>query len=131
MAPWLSAEAILKGESIKVFNHGKMMRDFTHIDDIVEGAIRIQDVIPTTEIPYILFNIGNNEPIELARFVKAIETACGQEAEKIMLPMQPGNVKRTYADTQRLEDVVGYKPATEIEQGITRFVEWYRKWKNI
>lgn len=131
MAPWLFTEAIFKGEPIKVFNHGKMMRDFTYIDDIVEGVTRIQDVIPTTDIPYSLFNIGNNEPIELARFIKAIESACGHEAEKIMLPMQPGDVERTYADTQRLEEVVDYKPATEIEQGIARFVEWYRGWSKV
>lgn len=131
MAPWLFTEAIIKGEPIKVFNHGKMMRDFTYIDDIVEGVIRIQDVIPTAEIPYSLFNIGNNEPIELARFIKAIETACGRETEKIMLPMQPGDVERTYADTQRLEEIVGYKPATEIEQGIQQFVNWYKSYRRI
>lgn len=131
MAPWLFTEAILKGEPIKVFNHGKMMRDFTFIDDIVEGVVRIQDVIPTTDIPYSLFNIGNNEPIELARFIRAIESACGTVAETVMLPMQPGDVERTYADTQRLEDIVGYKPATEIEQGIAGFVEWYREWRNL
>lgn len=131
MAPWLFTEAILKGEPIKVFNHGKMQRDFTYIDDIVEGVIRIQDVVPSETIPYSLFNIGNNQPIELSRFIKAIETACGQEAEKIMLPMQAGDVPRTYADTQRLEDIVGYKPAMEIEEGIAKFVDWYREWKQI
>ncbi len=129
MAPWLFTEAILKGEPIKVFNHGKMMRDFTYIDDIVEGVIRIQDVIPADKIPYSLFNIGNNEPIELARFIKAIETATGKEAERIMLGMQPGDVERTYADTTRLETVVGYKPQTEIEDGIEQFVTWYKEFK--
>ncbi len=122
MAPWLFTEAMLKGEPIKVFNHGKMQRDFTYIDDIVEGVVRIQDVIPSESIPYSLFNIGNNQPTELSRFIKAIETACGQEAEKIMLPMQAGDVSRTYADTQRLEEIVGYKPAMEIEEGIARFM---------
>lgn len=129
MAPWLFTEAILKGEPIKVFNHGKMMRDFTYIDDIVEGIVRINEQPPTGEIPYSLFNIGNNQPIELARFIQAIETACGKQAEKIMLPMQPGDVERTYADTERLESAVGYKPQMEIEEGITRFVEWYKQWK--
>ena len=129
MAPWLFTEAIIKGEPIKVFNHGKMQRDFTYIDDIVEGVIRIQDVVPSETIPYSLFNIGNNQPIELSRFIEAIEIACGYKAEKIMLPMQAGDVPRTYADTQRLEKIVGYKPATEIEQGIARFVEWYRQWR--
>lgn len=126
MAPWLFTEAILKGEPIKVFNHGKMQRDFTYIDDIVEGVLRIQDVIPGGEIPYSLFNIGNNQPIELSRFIQAIETACGREAEKIYLDMQPGDVVRTYADTDRLEAIVGYKPQMEIEEGIARFVKWYK-----
>lgn len=129
MAPWLFTEAILKGEPIKVFNHGKMQRDFTYIDDIVEGIVRIQQQPPQGEIPYSLFNIGNNQPIQLSRFIEAIEIACGKKAEKIMLPMQPGDVERTYADTSRLEAKVRYKPETEIEEGIGRFVEWYRAWK--
>ena len=131
MAPWLFTEAILKDEPIKVFNQGKMMRDFTYIDDIVEGVIRIQDAIPQTEIPYALFNIGNNEPIQLSRFISAIETACGKNAEKLMLDMQPGDVERTYADTSRLEELVGYKPKTEIEDGIAQFVRWYKNYRNL
>src|SRR5699024_523707 len=131
MAPWLFTEAILKGEPIKVFNHGKMMRDFTDIDNIVEGVIRIQDEIPSGDIPYSLFNISNNEPIQLSRFIEAIETATGRRAEKIMLPMQPGDVERTYADTARLEAAVGYKPQTSIEHGIQQFVNWYREYKGI
>lgn len=130
MAPWLFTEAILRGEPIKVFNHGKMQRDFTYIDDIVEGVIRIHKQPPTGEIPYGLFNIGNNQPIELSRFIKAIETACGKEAEKIMLPMQPGDVERTFADTSRLEEKVGYKPAMEIEKGMAKFVSWYKQYKD-
>ena len=130
MAPWLFTEAILNGEPIKVFNHGKMMRDFTYIDDIVEGILRIQQLPPKGEIPYSLFNIGNNQPIQLSRFIQAIETACGKPAEKVMLPMQPGDVERTYADTSRLEDKVGYKPKMEIEEGIVRFVSWYKEWAN-
>lgn len=131
MAPWLFTEAISQGKPIKVFNHGKMMRDFTYIDDIVEGVVRIQDVVPQGEIPYSLFNIGNNEPIELSRFIQAIETALGKEAEKEMLGMQPGDVERTYADTARLETAVGYKPATEIEEGIAQFVAWYQEYKGL
>lgn len=131
MAPWLFTEAILKGNPIKVFNHGKMMRDFTYIDDIVEGVIRIQEVIPTNAIPYSLFNIGNNEPIQLSRFIAAIETATSKSAEKIMLDMQPGDVERTYADTVRLEEAVGYKPQTEIEYGIQQFVDWYKEYRGI
>lgn len=128
MAPWLFTEAIFNDKPIKVFNHGKMLRDFTYIDDIVEGVIRIQDVIPEEKTPYALFNIGNNEPIELARFIKAIETATGKLAEKIQLGMQPGDVERTYADTTRLEATVGYKPQTEIEVGINKFVKWYKQY---
>ena len=131
MAPWLFTEAIIQGEPIKVFNHGRMMRDFTYIDDIVEGVMRIQDVIPQTEIPYSLFNIGNNEPIQLSRFISAIEAACDKDAEKIMLGMQPGDVERTYADTTRLEAAVGYKPQTEIEHGIQKFVDWYKEYRGI
>lgn len=128
MAPWLFTEAISNDKPIKVFNHGKMLRDFTYIDDIVEGIIRIQDVIPEEKTPYALFNIGNNEPIELARFIKAIETALGKTAEKIQLGMQPGDVERTYADTTRLEAAVSYKPKTEIEVGIQKFVDWYKQY---
>ncbi|MDZ4386029.1 MAG: NAD-dependent epimerase [Moraxellaceae bacterium] len=130
MAPWLFTEAILNDVPIKVFNHGKMQRDFTYIDDIVEGIFRIQQQAPQSEIPYNLFNIGNNQPIELSRFIKAIETACGKEATKRMLSMQPGDVERTYADTSRLEEKVGYKPETEIEDGINQFVLWYRKYQD-
>lgn len=131
MAPWLFTEAILKGEPIKVFNHGKMQRDFTYIDDIVEGILRINQQPPAGEIPYNLFNIGNNQPIQLSRFIQAIETACGKQAEKVMLPMQPGDVERTYADTSRLEDKVGYKPQMEIEEGIGRFADWYKSYKEL
>lgn len=131
MAPWLFTDAILKGESIKVFNHGKMQRDFTYIDDIVEGVLRIQAVIPSGQRPYALFNIGNSQPIPLARFIQAIETATGKEAKKIMLDMQPGDVERTYADTSRLETVVGYKPQMEIEEGMARFVGWFKAYKGL
>ncbi|AKX45633.1 protein CapI [Thiopseudomonas alkaliphila] len=131
MAPWLFTEAILQDKPIKVFNHGKMMRDFTYIDDIVEGIIRIQNVVPASTVPYELFNIGNNQPIELMRFINAIESACGRVAQKIYLDMQPGDVPRTYADTSRLESTVGYKPAMEIEQGIAEFVCWYKTYKGL
>lgn len=129
MAPWLFTEAILGDKPIKVFNQGKMMRDFTYIDDIVEGVIRIQDKAPVEDMPYQLFNIGNNDPIQLSRFIEAIENSVGKTAEKIMLDMQPGDVERTYADTRKLEAAVGYKPATEIEQGISKFVEWYKLYR--
>lgn len=131
MAPWLFTEAIINDQPIKVFNHGKMLRDFTYIDDIVEGVIRIQDQPPSGEIPYNLFNIGNNEPIEISRFIEAIELATGKQAQKIMLDMQPGDVERTYADTARLEAAVDYKPKTQIEEGIKQFVSWYKEFKEL
>lgn len=127
MAPWLFTEAILNDRPIKVFNHGQMQRDFTYIDDIVEGIIRIQGVIPEGALPYSLYNIGNNQPVQLSRFIQATETACGKDALKVYLDMQPGDVAVTCADTTQLEQAVGYKPATGIEEGMTRFVEWYRE----
>ena len=130
MAPWLFTESILQGKPIKVFNQGKMLRDFTFVDDIVEGVMRIQDQIPTNEIPCSLFNIGNSEPIELSRFIKAIEIATGKEAKKLMMDMQLGDVERTYADTTRLEAVVGYKPKTEIEEGIAKFIGWFKEYRD-
>src|SRR5699024_11100516 len=129
MAPWLFTEAILQGQPIKVFNHGKMQRDFTYIDDIVEGVIRIQAVIPTGEVPYSLYNIGNNEPIELARFIQAIESATGKTAEKIYLDMQPGDVMQTYADISKLQAAVSFAPTISIEEGINRFADWYNWYK--
>ncbi|PYF79865.1 UDP-glucuronate 4-epimerase [Marinomonas alcarazii] len=132
MAPWLFTEAILNDKPIKVFNHGKMMRDFTYIDDIVEGVLRIQNVLPQaqqsqgTTAPYAIYNIGNNQPIQLSEFIEAIETACGKTAEKIYMDMQPGDVPKTYADTAQLENAVGYKPATTIQEGMLKFVEWYK-----
>lgn len=131
MAPWLFTEAIIKGEPIKVFNHGKMMRDFTYIDDIVEGIFRIQSLIPNQKIPYSLFNIGNSKPIQLSHFIAAIESATGKIANKIMMDMQAGDVERTYADMSKLEKAVNYKPQTEIENGIKKFVDWYKEYKSI
>lgn len=131
MAPWLFTEAIFRNQPIKIFNHGKMQRDFTYIDDIVEGIVRIQAKIPETEVPYTLFNIGNNQPIELSRFIAAIENAIGKQADKISLGMQPGDVERTYADTYRLEMAVGYKPHMQIEAGMEKFVDWYRNYHSL
>ncbi|WP_133013471.1 NAD-dependent epimerase [Marinomonas flavescens] len=138
MAPWLFTEAILNDKPIKVFNHGKMMRDFTYIDDIVEGVIRIQDVVPgqtsdkgsETKAPYSIYNIGNNQPIQLSEFIEAIEAACGKPAKKIYMDMQPGDVPKTYADTTQLEAAVGYKPATSIQDGMVKFVEWYKEFQH-
>ncbi|MEH6578367.1 MAG: NAD-dependent epimerase [Amphritea sp.] len=142
MAPFLFTDAIINNRPIKVFNNGKMLRDFTYIDDVVEGIVRIQDKVPsvnpddpldspaTARAPYRICNIGNNQPVELAEFISAIESAAGVEAEKIMLPMQPGDVPRTYADIQRLTDLVDFKPAMDIQTGMQRFVSWYRDYYN-
>lgn len=139
MAPWLFTEAILNDQPIKVFNNGKMQRDFTYIDDIVEGVVKVADCIPTgtaditddpssSTAPYKIFNIGNNQPAELGDFIKAIESACGKEAEKIYLPMQPGDVVRTYADIDSLIDITGVKPETSLKDGMLKFVDWYKNY---
>lgn len=140
MAPWLFTEAILNDKPIKVFNNGKMQRDFTYIDDIVEGVVRILDHIPVGQeitiddpslstAPYRIFNIGNNQPVELGDFIKAIEAACGKHAEKIYLPMQPGDVVRTYADISSLVEFTEMTPSNFIKEGVAKFVEWYRGYK--
>jgi UDP-glucuronate 4-epimerase len=138
MAPYLFTDAILNDREIKVFNHGKMKRDFTYIDDIVEGIIRIQNVVPLRDIknpntspssskaPYKVFNIGNNEPIALMTFIEAIEKAAGKEATKNYMPMQAGDVPATFADIDSLTDEVGFKPDTDIEYGMQQFVDWYQ-----
>ena len=128
MAPWLFTEAILRGEPIKVFNHGRLQRDFTYIDDIVEGILRVLARPPQGELPHALYNIGNHQPVELMQFIATIEQALGQEAKKIYLPMQDGDVPVTYADTQKLRDAVGFSPETALADGMRRFVEWYREY---
>ena len=139
MAPMLFARAILAGEPIKVFNHGKMQRDFTYIDDIVEGVLRccdkpatanaefdtLQPDPATAAAPHRLFNIGNSQPIELMRFITVMEQALGCEAVKDFQPMQPGDVVATAADTDALERWVGFRPSTSIEHGIKKFLKWY------
>jgi len=138
MAPYLFTDAILNDREIKVFNNGKMKRDFTYIDDIVEGIIRIQDVVPTrdatntntspesSKAPYKVFNIGNNEPVALMTFIESIEKAAGKIAEKNYMPMQAGDVPATFADIDSLQNAVGFKPNTSIETGMQQFVDWYR-----
>ncbi|WP_028487120.1 NAD-dependent epimerase [Thiomicrorhabdus chilensis] len=134
MAYFSFTKKILNGETIDVFNHGQMERDFTYIDDIVEGVVRVMDYVPQsqqTEItsaqaPYKIYNIGNNQPITLERFINAIESATDKKAVRNNLPMQPGDVPRTYADVSDLMEDVGFKPSTEIEEGIQKFVDWYR-----
>ena len=141
MAPMLFARAILAGEPIRVFNHGRMQRDFTYIDDIVEGVIRCLDKSATADphfdplhpnpataaVPHRLFNIGNAQPTELLRFIAVLEGALGREALKDFQPMQPGDVPATAADTAALEAWVGFRPSTPIELGVERFARWYRE----
>lgn len=127
MAPMLFADAISEGRPIKVFNGGDLSRDFTYIDDIIEGVMRVvAGEPPTDEVPCKIYNIGCSKPVRLMDFISTMERALGREAEKIMLPMQAGDVYQTYADTTRLERDYGYHPCTTLEEGIDRFVEWYR-----
>lgn len=135
MAPMIFARAISAGEPIKVFNNGDLSRDFTYIDDIVEGTIRAIDRPPVAEgcphaVAWKIYNIGCSQPVKLMDFIREIECALGREAEKVFLPMQPGDVYQTYADTGRLEHDTGYKPRVGLHEGITRFVEWYESDKN-
>jgi UDP-glucuronate 4-epimerase len=140
MALFLFTRAILEGRPIDVFNHGNMQRDFTYVDDIVEGVIRVVDktaaVNPeydpifadpaTSNAPYRIFNIGNNNPVQLLDFIGAIEDALGMKAEKRLLPLQDGDVPATYANTDLLNDWVGFVPGTSVREGVGRFIAWYR-----
>ena len=132
MSPMLFADAIMSGQSLKVFNNGDMIRDFTYIDDIVEGTVRALDNPPAADmkVPYRLFNIGCSTPVKLMDFIAELETALGKEAKKVFMPMQPGDVYQTNADTSRLEEVVGYRPRVTLHEGIGRFVDWYLSDKN-
>ena len=141
MALFLFTKAILAGEPINVFNYGKMRRDFTYIDDIVEGVVRTLDHTAVADqnwtgakpdpgtgaVPYRLYNIGNNNPVELMHLIDVLETVLGKKAEKNMLPIQPGDVPATYADVDALIEDIGFKPETSIEEGVKRFVQWYRE----
>jgi len=142
MALFLFTRKILAGEPIDVFNEGHHARDFTYIDDIVEGVVRIADQIATPDpnwnskdpdpstsnAPYRLYNIGNNNPVPLMHFIGCIEKALGRKAKMNFLPLQPGDVPETYADVDALVAAVDFKPATPIEAGIERFVAWYRSY---
>ncbi len=131
MAPWLFTDAILKGVPIKLFNHGKMSRDFTYIDDIVEGVVRIFRTPPEGSQRHALYNIGNSSPVQLIEFIETIERCCGRKAERILLPMQDGDVPATFADTSRLEQIVGFIPDTPLEEGMSKFVDWFRGYHKI
>ncbi len=142
MAPMLFADAILKHRPIKVFNHGQMKRDFTYIDDIVEGVVRtaMKPATPSRDFdiaapdgassksPYRVFNIGNGQPVPLMDFIDALEDALGQTAEKEFMELQPGDVTETFADSKRLRDWVGYQSKTDIHTGISAFVDWYQSY---
>jgi len=145
MAMWLFADAILAGRPIDVFNHGKMRRDFTYIDDVVEGIARVADRIPARNpewsainpdpassfAPFRVYNIGNNQPVELMTMIAVLERELGRKAELNFLPMQPGDVPETYADIDDLTRDVGFRPSTPIEAGVERFVRWYRAYHGV
>lgn len=128
MSPWLFADAITHGRPIKVFNNGKMMRDFTYIDDIVEGIRRIAYDGTEKKPLNRLYNIGRGEPVKLMDFIATLEKNFGRIAEKIMMPMQPGDVEVTWADTEALERDIGYRPGVSLEEGIARFAEWFKEY---
>ena len=145
MSYFLFADAILAGRPIDVFNHGRMQRDFTYIDDIAEGVVRVLDRPAQPDpafdkecpdpasswAPYRIFNIGNHQPVELMVFIGALEAALGRQAEKRFLPMQDGDVPATYADTAELRAATGFDPATPVEEGVRRFVDWYREYYRV
>ena len=143
MSPFLFAKAICEGQPIKVFNYGKHQRDFTFVDDIVDGVVRVMDRVPSSMItdgnigggayapssssaPWKIYNIGNNKPVELLYFIELMEKALGRTTEKVLLPMQPGDVETTYADIDALQRDTGYAPSTSIEEGVAKFVAWFK-----
>ncbi|WP_318461392.1 NAD-dependent epimerase [Photobacterium leiognathi] len=142
MALFKFTNAIMEGKEIDVYNHGDMRRDFTYIDDIVEGVMRIQDVIPqpnadwtvetgspaTSSAPYCVYNIGHGSPVKLMDYIEALEEALGIEAKKNFMDMQPGDVYMTYADTEDLFNATGYKPEVKVKEGVQAFVDWYREY---
>jgi UDP-glucuronate 4-epimerase len=141
MALFMFTKSIIEGKPIDVFNYGNHRRDFTYIDDIVEGVVRILDRVAepnpdwdsnapdpgTSMAPYRIYNIGNSQPVELMRYIEVLEKCLGRKAERRLLPMQPGDVPDTYADVTDLSNVIGYSPSTSVEEGVARFVEWYRE----
>jgi UDP-glucuronate 4-epimerase len=145
MAYFSFTKAIFEGKPIDVYNHGKMKRDFTYIDDIAEGVVRSLDAIPrpnpcwngehpdpgTSSAPYRIYNIGNNDPVELLRFIEILERETGREAIKRFVDLQAGDVLATYADVDDLEEAVGFRPRTSIEDGLARFVAWYREFYGV
>jgi len=145
MALFSFTKAILAGEPIRLFNNGRHIRDFTYVDDIVEGVVRTSDQIATPDsewdssdpdpatssAPFRIYNIGNNNPTELTAYVAAIEEVLGKKAVQELLPLQAGDVPNTYADVTTLQAAVGYKPSTAVTEGVRRFVEWYRSYYQV
>jgi UDP-glucuronate 4-epimerase len=138
MAYYTFTKAILDGRTIDVFNHGRMQRDFTYIDDVTEALVRLIALPPAAAgdggepaAPHAIYNLGNHTPVELERFIAAIETALGRRAHRRYLPMQPGDVPATWADVERLTRATGFAPHTSIEDGIARFVAWYRAYHRV
>ena len=145
MALFIFTKAIFEGKPIDIYNHGRMQRDFTYIDDIIEGVVRVAEKIPagnpewngrspdpaTSRAPYQIYNIGNNNPVELLTLIDVLEKCVGRKAERRLLPIQPGDVPATYADVDDLMKDVGFKPSTPIERGVELFVEWYRNYYRV
>jgi UDP-glucuronate 4-epimerase len=145
MAYFKFTQNILAGKPIDVFNNGNHQRDFTYIDDIVEGVVRVLDKIPqpnpdwsgdapdsaSSTAPYRLYNIGNHQPVELMHYIEVLEDCLGKKAVKNMLPMQPGDVQATYADVDELVKAIDYKPTMSVEEGMARFVDWYRAYYSV
>ena len=145
MAPFLFTKAAFNGDTIKVFNHGKMQRDFTYIDDIVEGVVRVIENPCTSNpdwngtaadaasssAPYRVYNIGNSKTVQLMDFIEAVEHAADVEIQKEFLPIQPGDVVATYADVSELERDFGYRPSTSVQEGMQRMVDWYREFYQV
>jgi UDP-glucuronate 4-epimerase len=131
MALFLFTRAILEGRPIDVFNHGKMRRDFTYVDDIVEGVVRVMDRTPSSSPPYQVYNIGNHDPVDLLEFIDTLEQCLGRKAERRMLPMQPGDVPETFADVESLTRDIGFHPNTTLREGLRRFTDWYREYYRV
>ena len=145
MSPYIFAQAIHEGRTIPLYHHGRLKRDFTYIDDIVEAVVRMQDIIPQPNLewtvetgspadssaPYRVYNIGNSSPVELMDYITALEEALGMVAEKNMMPIQPGDVLETSADTKPLYDAVGFRPQTTVRQGVKNFVDWYKAYYKV
>ncbi|EJG2210265.1 MULTISPECIES: NAD-dependent epimerase [Proteus] len=145
MALFKFTKAIINNQPIDIYNHGEMKRDFTYVEDIVEGVTRIADVIPTTQqywkvstgtpadssAPYKVYNIGNGSPVNLMDYISALEIHLGKKADKNMLPMQPGDVYTTWADTEDLFKATGYKPQTSVDEGVKQFVDWYKNYYQV